>query len=287
MSMKNLVRIENVEVASPLLNQAVADSFRQLRQEVLKQSGIDFLARLGDCFRALGYSSGKPGVAFKSWHKAGRALDLDQGGPLLRVIEPQGGAVFWRLYPRCARQDGSLGTQMTIRPWLYSSRDRDAAGRFTGGHSGEPVSGYFVNFTRLAGEYRWERIPAQRGWPGNSRTAAALWNRQEFWHFQRTDGLTWEEAISQVYTEDQLAAAGVHPVTLAHPSWLMEGSRGAEVAELQRQLQVLGYDPGAPDGIFGPATRAAVEAFQRAKALDPDGIVGPKTRAAIARALSG
>lgn len=35
------------------------------------------------------------------------------------------------------------------------------------------------------------------------------------------------------------------------------------------------------DGVFGPATRAALEAFQKANGLDVDGILGPKTWAAL------
>ena len=39
--------------------------------------------------------------------------------------------------------------------------------------------------------------------------------------------------------------------------------RGDDVAELQRQLGRLGFDPGRVDGIFGPATTAALAEFQR------------------------
>jgi len=59
------------------------------------------------------------------------------------------------------------------------------------------------------------------------------------------------------------------------------GSRGSDVASVQRQLGVVA------DGIFGPKTRAAVRAFQRSHGLLVDGIVGPQTRAALARAGSG
>ena len=39
--------------------------------------------------------------------------------------------------------------------------------------------------------------------------------------------------------------------------------RGDDVAELQRQLGRLGFDPGRVDGIFGPNTTAALELGQR------------------------
>lgn len=57
--------------------------------------------------------------------------------------------------------------------------------------------------------------------------------------------------------------------------------RGPEVAELQRRLGELGYSVGNLDGVFGPATAAAVRAFQRNQNLDPDGWVGALTWAAL------
>lgn len=58
-------------------------------------------------------------------------------------------------------------------------------------------------------------------------------------------------------------------------STLRRGTRGAEVAHLQRLLGV------ANDGVFGPATDAAVRDFQAANELLPDGIVGRMTWAAL------
>jgi len=54
------------------------------------------------------------------------------------------------------------------------------------------------------------------------------------------------------------------------------GDRGTDVAELQTKLNTLGADLGV-DGIFGPATLAAVIDFQARNGLEPDGIVGRKT----------
>lgn len=53
------------------------------------------------------------------------------------------------------------------------------------------------------------------------------------------------------------------------------GAAGAEITLLQQQLAAAGFRPGSVDGRFGPATEAALLAFQRAHGLLPDGIAGP------------
>ncbi len=62
---------------------------------------------------------------------------------------------------------------------------------------------------------------------------------------------------------------------------LKEGSSGPQVKRLQRRLKKFNFNPGLVDGDFGPATRAAVIAFQKSEGLLPDGIVGPRTQAAL------
>lgn len=72
----------------------------------------------------------------------------------------------------------------------------------------------------------------------------------------------------------------------SRPALLGRGSKGDEVAELQRGLVALGYALDA-DGAFGPATAAAVARFQQDHGLQADGIAGPATRAALQAALAG
>lgn len=59
---------------------------------------------------------------------------------------------------------------------------------------------------------------------------------------------------------------------------LRTGSRGDDVTNLQSRLYTLGYYTAEIDGQFGPGTRDAVMAFQKANGLEADGIVGEETR---------
>jgi hypothetical protein len=56
---------------------------------------------------------------------------------------------------------------------------------------------------------------------------------------------------------------------------------GPDVLKVQQQLAAAGYSPGPLDAEYGPATAAAVRAFQRASGLTVDGVVGAETRAAL------
>jgi peptidoglycan L-alanyl-D-glutamate endopeptidase CwlK len=67
---------------------------------------------------------------------------------------------------------------------------------------------------------------------------------------------------------------------------LSEGMEGKDVLALQKRLQKGGFSPGAIDGIFGPATEAALIAFQKSDGLFPDGVVNVETAKALGFAAS-
>lgn len=76
--------------------------------------------------------------------------------------------------------------------------------------------------------------------------------------------------------EDDLLKAGPGPGDV-----LTVGSRRPAVKIVQQALADLGYDIGPVDGAFGPSTRNAVLAFQKANRLGVDGRVGTETYKAL------
>lgn len=108
----------------------------------------------------------------------------------------------------------------------------------------------------------------------NPQNAAGIEGREA--HFN--------EAMSQLnlHAEAQTSNRTVGGADAA----LRLNSHGLAVHELQTKLAELGYkdDAGRPlvaDNAFGPATEAAVKAFQRDQGLTDDGIVGPTTKHAL------
>lgn len=73
---------------------------------------------------------------------------------------------------------------------------------------------------------------------------------------------------------------GSHGVTPAHTY-----PQGQDVTALQHDLGVLNYYENPVDGVYGPATTAAIKDFQRANGLPVDGIAGPSTMAKIKQQL--
>src|SRR3981081_3831389 len=63
---------------------------------------------------------------------------------------------------------------------------------------------------------------------------------------------------------------------------LQRGERGGRVRGLQRRLAALGLDSTSDEpGEFGPATDAALRAFQQQRGLVADGLCGPQTWATL------
>lgn len=249
--MSVLVKI-SAAAPTPKLHRTAAAAFEKLRAEVRDNSGIDFLAKLGDALRPANFTSTKDGVANRSWHKTGRAFDYDQESKALVIVsEIKGGRQYFRTFLKCAKQDGSQGHRRTVLDYR--------------GHN---VTAWLFDFTAEAEALGWKRIPAWNGW----RTR---YNRMEFWHYQLDEGLTWDAAMRQI-------RSGVVTIAAAGSRVFGKNDRGPVVKQIQTRLYELGLLPlDEVDGVFGAITAAAIEKFQKANDLDADGLAGPKTLKAL------
>jgi len=91
------------------------------------------------------------------------------------------------------------------------------------------------------------------------------WNNSEFY------GIAVGELATQI-----IGGAGLSKPLPELPQYSI-----AQMADLQRQLNSLGYDVGGADGIIGPATRAGIRNFQASSGLIADGFPSPETLKAI------
>jgi len=143
------------------------------------------------------------------------------------------------------------------------------------------------------------KIPVVDGIFG-SRTEATVREFQEIFGLT-PDGIvgpgTWY-TIVRLYTAvtelSELRSQGqqFYSINWSPPNALQEGNTGDKVRHLQYMLAVLAeYIPGIPpisvDGIYGPATRAAVLAAQRRFALPETGVVDAQTWNEIYDQFSG
>jgi len=89
--------------------------------------------------------------------------------------------------------------------------------------------------------------------------------------FQQSLGLLADGLVGPV-TWREIVEAGYRPggrlLYLRQPPF-----RGADVVELQRMLNDLGFDPGAVNGLFDTRTTRAVRDFQKNAGLQDDGVV--------------
>jgi hypothetical protein len=179
-----LVLMPDVKVGSPFLRiGGPAESFPLLRAETLRLSGHDYLAVLADMWRPRGLKTNKVGTAFFSRHKCGDAFDCRQDVPYFVVqSEPSGGHQYFRIFLKTVAQAPVLSSPLVVNKTVKDYR-------------GMTFKGWVLDFTALAGQYNWQRIPAHKGWS----TKGPNYNKMEWWHYQQTQGLSFEQVMKILY----------------------------------------------------------------------------------------
>lgn len=200
------------DAPAPYLSDRVNDSFVALRERMAEEAGWDVLGRADHIWWELDRPV-EPGQAIENWHKAGRAFDLVQGyiegqTPLVETVqERRGPDIYWRVYVRASQQDGSLGEPLRHLPWDFTARfSGDVEAYDRGGKLRDTIpQGYYVDFTKIALDYGWERAPSHSTWRSN-------WPGVLFWQYEKHDGLNWWDAMLEVYPEEELLRAFSTPV---------------------------------------------------------------------------
>ncbi|HUN06957.1 MAG TPA: DPP IV N-terminal domain-containing protein [Aggregatilineales bacterium] len=198
--------LESVEAPIPNLSDRVNDSFNALRRRTNQVAAWDFLGRLEDAFWRIDRPV-QPGEERRNWLMTGRAFAIDR--QLIRGFPPQVEVVRedgeldtrWRIYVRVNEdsQDGQFGEPLRRMPWDFLSRESgDLDAYNAGGRLRNQVpTGYYIDFTRLALDYGWESIPTGTDWRANQFSI-------NYWLFRAATDLTWEQAMLELYTRDQL-----------------------------------------------------------------------------------
>jgi TolB protein len=197
-----LVDLQGVTAPRPSLVQGVALSFADLRLQIAAASGWDLLGTLQNAFVGMNDPL-PPGFAHEDWLYTGRAFAFNaaayQAGWVEVVREDFGGETYWRVYVRASRQDGSLGEPLRARPWNFEARYLGTPEVYDSGGTPKAQSptGYYVDFTELAEDAGFHRLPAMANW----RT---FFPGARFNEFAHSDGLSWLDAMLLIYPPEAI-----------------------------------------------------------------------------------
>ncbi len=207
-----LADLPGVRAPHPSLSDAVDQDFLALRQRSISVLGWDFLESLDNAFVGLNDPM-PPGFAYNDWLYTGRAFTFNsaaiKAGWVEFIREDFGGQTYWRVFVLAALQDGTLGEPLRELPWDFNTRNNgDPVAYDQGGSLFDSIPpGYYVDFTQLAFDYGFERLPALPNW----RTYNHGTRLNEF---VKRGGLSWADAMLELYP----ASALVTPTPFQTPT---------------------------------------------------------------------
>ncbi len=198
-----LVPLDDVIAADPRLSDRVDEAFNGLRVTTARAVGWDFLNTLDNALVAIDAPQ-PPSMDYNSWLKTGRAFDFaraaEQFGWVKLAREDFGYRTLWRVWLLAAVQDGSMGEPLRRPPWNLAAAASGRPEPYDAGGEYFTVMppGYFVDFTTLAEDYGWARVPAASNW-------RSFYPGRLFTRFEQRGGLEWLPAMREVYSAAAVA----------------------------------------------------------------------------------
>lgn len=113
--------------------------------------------------------------------------------------------------------------------------------------------------------YKWISLAAAQG-DEMARSELSILERR-----MRRDQITEAQQLAAEFRPGT-ETTGVASAGARRPGSNFQIAPVATVRNIQRHLATLGYDPGPADGLIGPRTIRAIQAFQRDANIEPDGI---------------
>lgn len=173
-----LVKILDIETAYPYLHDEVNESFTNLHHSTAQILGWDFLKELENAFVPI--TQPAPPMIEDYWLYTGRAFEIDDAPAsanwLVTIREDIEGKTYWRIYLKPIDQSGAVGDKLHQRAWSFSLRTQGNPEAYEqgGAYTQSIPDGYWVDFTALANQFDWVRIPALLNWrtyyPGTQHT---------------------------------------------------------------------------------------------------------------------
>ncbi|HSG25140.1 MAG TPA: hypothetical protein VLA32_03420 [Anaerolineales bacterium] len=202
---QNIIDLPDIKAPHPALSALAIEPFFALKDRLILALGWDVLSDLENMFVSI--SEPLPPGRSNDWLYTGRAFALN---PVLIdyeymavVREEYGSEIYWRVYLKPLDQSGNQGRPLSQFLWDFDARYSGSPSAYESG--GEQLSeiptGYWVDFTTLALEYGWERQSALSNW--QSYYQAARFNV-----FAITSGLTWEDAMLQIWPPEVFQSQG-------------------------------------------------------------------------------
>ncbi|HWQ83655.1 MAG TPA: hypothetical protein VN363_03760, partial [Anaerolineales bacterium] len=212
---QRLVEVHDIQAPNAVLQDLVDESFIGLRERVAQAAGWDLLANLENAYVPLTIPLG-PGLE-DDWLYTGRAFAFNplpaNAGWIVVLREDYGAQTYWRVMMRARYQDGTQGRPLDSLPWDFNARaSGDPRAYETGGAFAKSIpAGYWIDFTRLAADYDWERLPALSTW-------RSAYSAARFHEFVHTAGLDWQDAMLEIYPAEALVTPTVIVPTTGVPT---------------------------------------------------------------------
>jgi TolB protein len=194
----SLVELTSVDTANPFLSDMADECFNELRQSANQILGWDFLGILKSA--ALPITTSPDPKISQNWLYTGRGISLNlaplDAGWMVVSREDFDGQTYWRIWVKCLQQDGSCGELLSGSVWDFPARASGNLKAFEdGGKTVPSPTGYWIDFTDLALQYGWQRIPSQENW--RTYYPGILFNTIVY-----SQGKSWHQVMIELYPED-------------------------------------------------------------------------------------